>query len=47
MPIFVGIIIIISRSKERRRLQFPEKYHGLVRQAVQECVPEAIEIEEE
>ena len=26
--------------------EIPEKYHDLVRQAAQECVPEAIEIEE-
>jgi len=27
--------------------EIPEKYYDRVRQAVQECVPEAIEIEEE
>lgn len=26
--------------------EIPEQYHELVRQAAQECVPEAIEIEE-
>ena len=26
--------------------EIPEKYHDLVRQAAQECVPQAIEIEE-
>jgi len=26
--------------------EIPEQYHDLVRQATQECVPEAIEIEE-
>jgi ferredoxin len=26
--------------------EIPEKYHDIVRQAAQECVPQAIEIEE-